>query len=162
MALNARRAAEEATGQVRWLRPEFQDPARRSAAASAEAAGAAAAAAGLAATALQAELDLASDDPGDADPDTDTDTDADATTSTAPAAAIHARRPWPTSLPEQMRAVADALAASPAALGEAALGERFSGRGPWKKRLPQILQTLEALGRARAEPAAAGPVWRAA
>lgn len=50
----------------------------------------------------------------------------------------------------------------PAALGEAALAERFSGRGPWKKRLPQILQTQEALGRAHAEAAAAGTVWRAA
>jgi hypothetical protein len=29
VALNARRAAEEAAGTVRWLRPEFQDPARR-------------------------------------------------------------------------------------------------------------------------------------
>jgi len=29
VALNAERAAEEARGLVRWLRPEFQDPARR-------------------------------------------------------------------------------------------------------------------------------------
>ncbi len=29
VALNAKRAAEEAAGTVRWLRPEFQDPARR-------------------------------------------------------------------------------------------------------------------------------------
>jgi hypothetical protein len=31
VALNAKRAAEEAAGTVRWLRPEFQDPARRAA-----------------------------------------------------------------------------------------------------------------------------------
>jgi hypothetical protein len=35
VALNAKRAAEEAAGTVRWLRPEFQDPARRAAAAAA-------------------------------------------------------------------------------------------------------------------------------
>lgn len=29
VALNAERAAEEARGLVRWLRPDFQDPARR-------------------------------------------------------------------------------------------------------------------------------------
>jgi hypothetical protein len=53
--------------------------------------------------------------------------------------------------------VADLLAAAPSALDEAALADRFSGRGPWKKRLPQILQTLHALGRARPE----GERWRA-
>lgn len=31
VALNARRAAEEAAGTIRWLRPDFQDPARRAA-----------------------------------------------------------------------------------------------------------------------------------
>ena len=31
VALNAERAAEEARGHIRWLRPEFQDPARRAA-----------------------------------------------------------------------------------------------------------------------------------
>ncbi len=56
-----------------------------------------------------------------------------------------------------MRTVADMLAATPGAHAEAALAERFSGRGAWKKRLPQILQTLEALGRARRE----GERWRA-
>jgi hypothetical protein len=60
-----------------------------------------------------------------------------------------ARQPWPAALPQTMRAVADLLAASAHALNEAALAEGFSGRGPWKKRLPQFLQTLEALGRAR-------------
>lgn len=36
-------------------------------------------------------------------------------------------------------------------------------QGPWKKRLPQILDTLEALGRARRVPVADGEVtWAAA
>ena len=68
------------------------------------------------------------------------------------------RQPWPADLPEQVRAVAELLAASVAPLDEGALAARFSGRGLWKKRLPQILRTLEALGRARPE----GSSWRAA
>ena len=60
-------------------------------------------------------------------------------------------------------ALADLLATSPVPLAEATLADRFTGRGPWKKRLPQILQTLEAVGRARAEPAAGSPpLWRGA
>jgi len=57
------------------------------------------------------------------------------------------KRPWPGTLPEQVRAVADALAAAP--LTVEALAGRFTGKGPWKKRLPEILAMLEALGRAR-------------
>ena len=34
-------------------------------------------------------------------------------------------------------------------LSLADLAARFTGKGPWKKRLPQIIDTLEALGRAR-------------
>ena len=139
VALNARRAAEEAQGRIRWLRPEFQDPARRAAAQAA---------------ATQQALALpeaASPDAPEVEPD-----EVAAAATTASTAA--ARLAWPAELPAQMRAVADALAAAPAALDEAALAERFSGRGPWKKRLPQILQTLEALGRARCDEAQR---WRA-
>ncbi|WP_374432723.1 class I SAM-dependent DNA methyltransferase [Inhella sp.] len=127
--LNARRAVEEAQGLVRWLRPEFQDPARRQATLPAVEAPAAAPAE---AEAAEAE---------------------EATQAAAPAAAASAtaRQPWPEGLPAQMRAVAELLGTRPGATAwtEALLGERFSGRGPWKKRLPQILDTLEALGRAR-------------
>src|SRR6185312_47227 len=77
VALNAERAAEEARGLVRWLRPAFQHP-------------------------------------------------------TAQAA------------PEQAE-----LAAGPVALDADALATRFTARGPWKKRLPQLLDMLVALGRAR-------------
>lgn len=37
-----------------------------------------------------------------------------------------------------------------------AIEARFKGRGPWKRSLPRILETLEALGRARRE----GAGWR--
>ena len=46
-----------------------------------------------------------------------------------------------------MRAVADALSRSPQ--DQAALAARFAGKGAWKKRLPEILAMLEALGRAK-------------
>ena len=59
------------------------------------------------------------------------------------------KRPWPPSLPEQVAAIAQVLADSPLPLDEAAIAERFTGKGPWKKRLPQLLETLVALGRAR-------------
>jgi hypothetical protein len=63
------------------------------------------------------------------------------------AVTVSEKRPWPSTLPEQVRAVADALTPSPQ--DEAALAARFTGKGPWKKRLPEILAMLEALGRAK-------------
>ncbi len=60
-----------------------------------------------------------------------------------------ARLPWPKELPDQVRLVAQALAEARAPLDEDAIAARFSGRGAWKKRLPQILDTLIAVGRVR-------------
>ena len=71
-----------------------------------------------------------------------------------------AQLPWPPTLPEQVRAVAAALAASPVPLTLPAIEARFKGRGPWKKGLPTLLQTLEALGRAHAQPTEGGTAWR--
>jgi len=126
-ALNAERAVEEADGTVRWLRPEFQAPA----------------ASGVPAPAARA---------GTSKPTTQGKQAAfameDEAADAAPAMA-DGRRAWPAELAAQMRAVADALAASPAALSEADIAARFAGRGPWKRRLPQIIDTLVALGRAR-------------
>ena len=65
-------------------------------------------------------------------------------------------RPWPANLPEQVRALAEVLAGHPGALTVAEIETRFKGRGPWKKSLPRILETLEALGRARRD----GDSWR--
>ena len=70
------------------------------------------------------------------------------------------QNPWPPTLPEQVRAVADALAASPIPLTLPALEARFKGRGPWKKGLPTLLQTLEALGRAQAVAGEGEVAWR--
>jgi hypothetical protein len=55
--------------------------------------------------------------------------------------------PWPLSLPEQIAALASALKATPQS--EQQLAARFTGKGKWKTRLPELLATLAALGRAR-------------
>ena len=65
-------------------------------------------------------------------------------------------QPWPSTLPEQVRALAQLLAAAPAAQTLPAIEANFKGKGQWKKGLPRILETLEALGRARRE----GDGWR--
>ena len=57
--------------------------------------------------------------------------------------------------------MAAVLAASPAPLTLPAIEARFKGRGPWKKSLPTLLQTLEALGRAQAVAVDGGVAWRA-
>jgi hypothetical protein len=68
-----------------------------------------------------------------------------------PTPAASEKFPWPATLPEQMALLARLLATAPAPLAEAAIAARITGKGPWKKRLPDLLQTLVALGRARQE-----------
>ena len=51
--------------------------------------------------------------------------------------------------PEQVKAVAEVLATVRAPMTEAAIAAQFTGRGPWKRRIPELLETLAALGRAR-------------
>jgi len=112
--LNARRAVEEAAGTVRWLRPEFQNPA--------------AASAGTQGT-------LAVED--------------DAAEAPAAVAVPVTKRPWPSGLPEQIKAVSDVLAGAGRPLALDDLAAHFAGRGRWRDRLPTIVETLEAIGRAR-------------
>jgi len=59
------------------------------------------------------------------------------------------RRPWPATLPAQVKAVAEVLTAARAPLADDAIAACFTGRGAWKKRLPQIIDTLVAVGRVR-------------
>jgi hypothetical protein len=67
----------------------------------------------------------------------------------AVAAKLGERRPWPATLPAQVKAVAEVLTAARAPLADDAIAACFTGRGPWKKRLPQIIDTLVAVGRVR-------------
>jgi hypothetical protein len=113
VALNAERAAEEARGVVRWLRPAFQHPETE-------------------AVPTQAEIE----------------------TGAQPFAEIKqlaAAKPqaWPSDAIAQVRAVADALTASAAPLSVDDITARFKARGPWKRRVPALLEMLVALGRAQ-------------
>ena len=113
VALNAERAAEEARGLVRWLRPEFQNP--------------------QAAPTQQA---------------IDTGPEEDPVDDIVPILSIKPQ-PWPKDAVAQVRAVADALSVSAVPLSLDEIAARFTARGPWKKRLPQLLDMLVAMGRAR-------------
>ncbi len=113
VALNAERAAEEARGVVRGLRPEFQNP--------------------QAAPTQQA---------------IDTGPEEDPAEDIVPTASIKPQ-PWPKDAVAQVRALADALSASAVPLSLDEIAARFTARGPWKKRLPQLLDMLVAMGRAR-------------
>lgn len=58
-------------------------------------------------------------------------------------------RPWPKDSVDQVRAVADVLAASPDPLSTAEIAARFTAKGRWKERLPKLLEMLVALGTAQ-------------
>jgi hypothetical protein len=132
VALNAKRAAEEAAGHVRWLRPDFQQ----------RGAG------------VQAGMDMSAEAEAAADSSEPAET-------TAPAAPAAPKRPWPSGLPEQIKAVAELLATHPGALALPDIEARFTARGRWRERLPTILDTLEAVGRAR-RAGPAGLHWQGA
>lgn len=117
--LNARRAAEEAAGTVRWLRPEFQQAVQGE----------------------QAAIDTGAEDQDEGE--------TAETTSAKPAQAAAAQRPWPTGLTEQIKAVAEVLTSAGRSLDLEGLAGHFNGRGRWRDRLPTLLDTLVALGRAR-------------
>lgn len=121
VALNAERAAEEARGLVRWLRPEFQCP-------------------DSARAPEQIRIDTTA---------ADTDSDEGDGSETVAAVAPSKPSPWPKDTIAQVRAVADLLSSTPAALSLDDIAARFTARGAWKKRLPPLLEMLVALGRAK-------------
>lgn len=69
--------------------------------------------------------------------------------------AVTSKSPWSATLPEQMALLARLLNETPSS--GAAIAAQVTGKDSWKKRLPDLLQTLVALGRARQE----GETWRA-
>lgn len=96
VALNAERAAEEARGIIRWLRPEFQSP-------SADAA-------------KQGKLTLPDDD--QAEPDKPE-------PAKEPKAAKTSKAPWPKERSQRSKAIQDALAASPGPVTPEELAKQF-------------------------------------
>ncbi|HRK39669.1 MAG TPA: hypothetical protein PK347_14915, partial [Burkholderiaceae bacterium] len=142
VALNTRRAAEEAQGTVRWLRPDFQNPGKNTAITFVKQEQSS-----LINQAVESsEVDerVVENNSVDSAPNS-----ASAAATAASATAVPVTQPWPSTLPEQVRAVAQVLVASPVPLSVDALAQRFKGKGPWKKGLPTLLQTLQALGRAQ-------------
>jgi hypothetical protein len=155
VALNAQRAAEEKSGLIRWLRPEFQNPAFFQSAQMHSDSLSKDERSTHMPKGLQANLALEapSSQPAQAAKRLRKTSDT--------SAALQAQLPreliaWPAHLPEQVRAVAALLQENAAGLRLQAIEASFKGRGPWKKSLPRILETLQALGRAKPE----GELWR--
>ncbi|MEN5206684.1 DNA methyltransferase [Stenotrophomonas terrae] len=123
VALNAQRAADEARGQIRWLRPKFQSP-------------------DLAREHEPEQVSLTADTE-----QRDRSDDDEAAAITFPPGVKP--QPWPKDAIEQVRAVADVLAGSAVPLSTDEIAARFTARGPWKRRLPKLLEMLVALGRAQ-------------
>ena len=140
VALNAERAREEAAGTIRWLRPDFQAP--HVPKAQDEGAG----------SSRPRHSALSAANEGGTTPPPSAPPPQPATEGATPAPKTKRttdRDPWPAALPEQIAAVARTLAENPAPQSLDDLTARFTGKGPWKKRLPQLLDTLVALGKAR-------------
>ncbi len=119
VALNAERAAEEARGLVRWLRPEFQCPGGRPVPVAAEAP-------------EQPELP---------------ELEAAGERSAEPAKAGAGKAAWPAGLVARVQAVRTALEAEPGAVTAEALARRF--KAARADTVADILQTLATLGQAR-------------
>ncbi len=166
LALNAQRAQEETEGYIRWLRPAFQDPSLAKSSSNSLSNNEL-----LAHSPVALQTNLALDNLHEnesKDSQASASSTAEGTTKqgtfAAPQTTPATRLPWPGSLPEQVAAVAHVLQQTPAALSVAALEAHFSSQGAWRKSLPRILLTLQALGLAHSD--ASGPDqlvrWRSA
>jgi hypothetical protein len=150
-ALNAQRTAEEQQGQIRWLRPAFQDPVQRQQQTEM-----------LLNKELYAQIqqgleaDLAyktAENPAHIGDGAASATRSDKNGSSA------SPQPWPATLPEQVKAVAQLLASAPWPLTQAQIEAAFKGRSGWKKTLPTLLETLVVLGRAQHRDEAGSAAW---
>ena len=119
VALNAARAAEEAQGKIRYLRPDFQCP-----------------------EAVQGEMLV------DATPSSRSARTASATQRDEGVASTTTKKqPWPKTLPDQVQALRAALAAQPSPATAEQLARTFSRAQT--KRVADLLETLATLGQAQ-------------
>lgn len=125
-------------GKVRWLRPEFQNPASKAS--------------------QQSLLNQVLLVPGFIGLQADLIPKNNLKTVQSGKREVQA---WPGTLPAQVSAIAQLLASAGTALSLGEIEVSFKGKGPWKKGLPRILETLEALGRARREEIQGVEGWRA-
>ncbi len=131
VALNKERAAEEAKGLVRWLRPEFQNPETPKAPEKPEA--------------KQAQLfpmPVGSAEESEEEAE-ETNSSAGPPSPTGKAA----RLPWPESMPGQVQAVRNLLTSAASPLSVAELAGRFQDRKA--SQVGDIVATLVLLGQAR-------------
>ena len=140
--LNARRAAEEASGSILWLRPSFQDPAQQKLGSPDSLSNQEHSAQYI--RRVQADLALEIEE-------------KEAPKARSNATQATSQQPWPADLSAQILAVAAVLASAPQALSLPEIEAHFKGRGAWKTSLPRILETLAALGKAQTD----GAAWRA-
>lgn len=134
VALNHERAEEEKQGLIRWLRPEFQNPAGGK-------------------QAVQTELDLGADDE-----DSDDETESPKTKggkSKARAKAkskdkAPAKAAWPKKLPEQITIVRQSLQDHKGPTSSEAIAKRF--KSVKANAVEELLDTLVLIGQARLLP----------
>jgi hypothetical protein len=121
VALNAARAAEESAGQIRWLRPDYQQKSETRT---------------QQPETTQTELALPTHKPR-----------------RVPDSALRAPRsalPWPSTLPDQVRALRSALETAAGPITPEALVTRFKRAKP--DRIAELLETLVIVGHARKLP----------
>ncbi len=125
--LNAQRAAEEATGKIRWLRPDYQIPLLAPQFAT-----------------KQTSLELAG---SKSDAANDPRFRKARPSGKSKIQNPKSKHPWPKPLAERVRAIETALASQEKPATAADLAKRFTRAKPAD--IAEILQTLVALGRAR-------------
>lgn len=119
VALNAERAAEEERGLIRWLRPEFQNPA--------------------AGRTTQTQLAIAEPEDDEAEPE--------APTQKAAPKEKAKKLPLPDKLPDQVLAIRQQLASSSHPVTAADMAKRFAKAKA--DRIEELLQTMVIMGNAR-------------
>ena len=124
VALNAERAAEEQQGLIRWLRPEFQNPASGQK--------------------TQATLEFAEPDESDDEVPAKSKGKKKAAT---PAAAAAKKIPWPKTLPEQIQGVRHQLLSASKPLTPPEIAQRYSRANT--ERIGEVLMSLVIIGSAR-------------
>ena len=124
VALNGKRVEEEASGNIAYLRPAYQNPALR----------------GTVVEAIAEQTSLGIDTPQA----------SDAVVAPKQRSVAKARKlTWPRTLPERMKTIATLLAGSSAPMTTAQVAACIGGKAEAKSQLPDILATLVALGRAQ-------------
>ena len=124
VALNAERAAEEQRGQIRWLRPEFQNPA----------------------TNKPKQQTIALPEPDDDEEETSKSKKPKKSSPTA-ATSPAQKAAWPKSLPDQVQAIRQHLATAEKPLTANDLTKLFTRANA--ERIEDVLDTLVVTGTAR-------------